>query len=181
MKFVRSLAVFSLLSVAASATVIPRLSFEDVVSQSERIIYGKVARQWCTWGPEHRIIWTRTEIQVDGVLKGAPSGTVTVSEPGGELDGVEMAVAGAVPFVPGERVTLFLKSVATGDLRTVGWTQGKFTTDAAGHVLPEASGGPSIVPLGRSSGTDIRSLRGITANDLHSRVRSLVTAKGPVR
>jgi hypothetical protein len=66
-----------------------------------------------------------------------------------------MRVEGAVPYETGERVTLFLKTYPSGDKRTVGWAQGKFTTDGQGQIHP---------------GIRDSTLSGITAGELRQRI-----------
>jgi hypothetical protein len=175
---VRLTALLVLVIGVCSATIIPRLSFEDLVAKSDQIVTGHVARQWTSWGPEHRFIWTRTEIAVEGTLKGAGARMVTVSELGGELDGREMVVAGSVSFSPGEHVALFLHKGPTGDLRPMGWTQGKFLVDAKERIHPASGQGLDLLTPSGFSGTDLRSLEGASLQDLRTRVLLLSGSKG---
>ena len=169
---VRFATVLLLLAVRSQATVVEKINFEDLVSRSEQIVVGRVQRQWVSWGPEKRFIWTRTEVSVESVLKGQPARTITVSEPGGELDGQRMVVAGAVSYATGERVTLFLHRMPTNDLRTVGWTQGKFLIADDGRIHPAQTADLSLLAK-KTSGTDISKLDGATVSELRSRVHSL--------
>ena len=120
------------------ATQVPRLSFEEVVRQSDQIVTGKVVRSWTAWGPSHEFLWTHYEVQVASVAKGRAAASVTVSEPGGVLDGRAMDVDGAVHYAIGERVVLFLQRTPIGYNRTVGWQQGKYTITGDGRVNGEA-------------------------------------------
>jgi hypothetical protein len=155
-----------------SATVIPSLSFEDLIAKSEQVVSGTVTRSWASWGPEHKLIWTSYEIRVGDVIKGAKQSVLIVSEPGGSLDGLGMRVEGAVPYEAGERVTLFLQTYPSGNKRTVGWAQGKFTTDANGRVHPGSPGGRTEINLktGTASVTSLSALDGISTSELRRRV-----------
>jgi hypothetical protein len=155
-----------------SATVIPSFSFEDLVAKSDQIVSGTVIRSWTSWGPEHKLIWTRYEISVKDTIKGAKEKTAIVSEPGGALDGLAMRVEAAVPYAIGERVTLFLQRYPSGAKRTVGWAQGKFTLDETGHVHPGSAGGRIQVNLKTRalSATPLAALEGITAADFRHRI-----------
>jgi hypothetical protein len=155
-----------------SATVIPSVSFEDLVAKSDQIVSGTVTRSWTSWGPEHKLIWTRYEIRVEDAIKGAKDQTVVVSEPGGSLEGMGMSVEGAVPYAIGEQVTLFLHRYPSGDKRTVGWLQGKFITDTNGLVHPGSAGGRVEVNLktGAASATPLSALDGIKPTDLRRRI-----------
>ena len=85
-----------LLPLVCPATSIVRLSLEQTVAQSEWIVSGDVVRTWSGWDAGHRFIWTHTEIAVRERWKGASGPTVTVSEPGGVVDGSSMQIAGMV-------------------------------------------------------------------------------------
>ena len=122
------------------ATQTISLSLNDLVAQSDEIVTGYVVRSWPAWGSERKFIWTKYEISVQEVLKGPHSKTVVISEPGGEMDGTASQVSGSVPYQAGEHVTLFLHQFPSGIRRTVGWSQGKFDIDPAGHVQPGGHG-----------------------------------------
>jgi hypothetical protein len=162
------------------ATNVPGISFEELTKQSDRIVTGKVLRSTTSWGSQHKYIWTRYEISVSEVLKGSAGRTVIVSEPGGQLDGRQMRVAGAVIYTPGERVALFLKAYGA-DNRTVGWAQGKFEIDGHDRVHPAATAGSETVS--RSSGymtasTPLARLDGTALNELRKRVRAACARRG---
>lgn len=157
---------------ACGATQVPRLSFEEVVQQSEQIIAGKVARSWTAWSPSHEFVWTHYEVEVDSVAKGRAARTVTVSEPGGVLDGRGMEVSGAVPYRIGEQVVLFLRRTPIGYNRTVGWQQGKYTVAPDGRVHA-AAGEARLVDL-RTPPRARAGVDGSTLAELQTRIASLV-------
>ena len=109
---------------------------------------GYVVRSWPSWGTERKFIWTKYEISIQEVLKGAQASSVVVSEPGGELNGTASQVAGSVPYSPGEHVTLFLHRLPSGLRRTVGWSQGKFNIDSTGQVQSAGHDPELIASLG---------------------------------
>src|SRR5689334_1889508 len=84
------------------ATVVPRLTFEDLVDGSERIAHGRVERSWVAWDPAHRFIWTHYLIRVTENLKGSSEATLVTSEPGGSLDGINLQIPGVVTYSSGE-------------------------------------------------------------------------------
>ncbi len=124
------------------------------MASSSQIVSGHVTRSWTSWGSEHKFIWTRYEIAVDDVIAGPRGSTVVVSEPGGVL----------VRFTAGEHVVLFLHQFPSGDKRTVGWSQGKFTVDEGGFV--------------HANGARVASLNGITYSELRRRVAALSRGSG---
>jgi hypothetical protein len=131
---VRALAV--LLGLGATVGiggVVPRYTLGDLTARSETIVEGRVTHAWTAWDSKHIYIWTHYEVQTGEVLKGSPAAEITVSEPGGTIDGVRQLFSGAVPYGIGEHVVLFLYRTPIGYLRTRGGPQGKFSirSDAA--------------------------------------------------
>ena len=161
----------------AGAAVAPRLTAEELTAQSERIVRGRVTRSWTAWDPLHKYIWTHYEIAISENIRGQHAATITVSEPGGTLDGVSLQTSGALPFTAGEDAVFFLYETPIGYWRIAGGPQGKFTVEQDGRVHMSANG-VSFVDLGgaASPGTALGSLEGIAAADFVSRVRRLAAA-----
>jgi hypothetical protein len=109
-------------------TLVPRLSFEELVGQSEAVVHGRVVSVHVAWDADHASIWTHYEVQVDDSLKGTPGALVAIQEPGGELDGLRMEIVGAPRYAVGEEVIVFAAQTP-GGLRTCGWGQGRFVVD----------------------------------------------------
>ena len=110
---------------ACGATIVPRLSLEEMVARSETIVSGQVTRIWTAWDSRHRFIWTHSEILVSNVTKGSRSERIVVSEPGGVVDGFGMQIAGTPGYMPGEQVMVFLERMPNGYLRTARHGSGK--------------------------------------------------------
>lgn len=106
-------------------TLVPRLSFEELVGQSAVVVHGRVAVVRVAWDAQHENIWTHYQIVLDEVLKGSPGRTVEIQEPGGELDGIRMEIVGTPRYELGEEVVVFAAPTPAG-LRTCGWGQGRF-------------------------------------------------------
>jgi hypothetical protein len=160
------------------ATIVPRLSLEDLVDESETIVEGRVQRSWTAWDPAHRYIWTHHELAISDRIKGAPQSSVIISEPGGTLDGVTLQIPGTVPFRAGEEIIVFLYRTPIGYLRTCGYGQGKYSisgngapaqkkvrTNTAGLTLLDIK--PIELPLD-----------GMSVSEFKSRVRVLVEQRG---
>jgi hypothetical protein len=118
--------ILAVYAAALQATTIPRLSLNELAQGSGLIVHGRVLRQWCGWDPEHRFIWTHSELAIREVLKGRPNTTITISEPGGTVNGLTMQVPGVVQFAAGEEVVVFLHDTPLHYWRVRGWTQGKY-------------------------------------------------------
>lgn len=107
--------------------VLPRYTLGELTAGSEMIFEGRVTHTWTAWDRKHTYIWTHYEVQTGEVLKGFAAAAITVSEPGGALDGVQQLFSGATPYAVGEHVVLFLYRTPVGYLRTRGGPQGKFS------------------------------------------------------
>ena len=165
------------LLVAAHAAVVPRITAEELAAQSERIVHGKVVRSSVAWDSEHRYIWTQYEVTVAETVRGAHAVTVTVSEPGGSLDGKNMRTSGSLAYAVGEDTILFLYRTPTGYWRTVGGPQGKFTVTGEGRVHYDSRGMAFADPAGGGRpGTPLAALEGIPTSDFLARVRRLAAA-----
>ena len=138
------LALLPALLASLGATTVPEMSFDEVVARSSAIVHGKVVRSWSSWDPQRTAIWTHYDVQVRTALKGGAGSIVTISEPGGEVDGKHMQIAGAPRYTVGEEVVVFATSTPIGYLRTSGWGQGKFEVRPA-----EGVGSRRVVRAGR--------------------------------
>jgi hypothetical protein len=158
-----------LLCAIAAAAVVPRYSLEELVSQSEKIVAGRVQRVSTAWDPEHKFIWTHYDVLVSDSLRGSRDRIVTVSEPGGSLDGIHQMVGGALPYSIGEEVVLFLYRTPIGYFRTTGGGQGKFTVSANGRVHANTGG---IEIIGPARGTSLGTLENLDLRQFLSTVRA---------
>lgn len=167
--------ILGLTSFVCLATTIVRVSLEEAVGRADWIVSGDVVLNWCSWDSGHRFIWTHTEIAVHEQWKGAAGGTITVSEPGGEVDGVRLSVAGMVRYTPGEHVIALLYRTPIGLIRTVGLSQGKLLVDARSVVHPSAPSAMLAAPQGvRPSGTNVADLEGSSIDAVHSRIARII-------
>jgi len=160
------------------ATAVSRLSLEEMVHGSDLIVIGQVTRVWSAWDGQHRFIWTHHEIAVHDVAKGGRNQKITVSEPGGVVNGVGMRIAGAPAYAPGEQVLLFLERVPNGYLRSLGMGQGKLRISVDGRVHLTHSGA-DLVQAGKpgTNGTNLESLDGVAAAHVRERVARLVQSE----
>ena len=172
---VRILAFGAVVALAAFATSVPRMSFEELTDRSEVVVSGEVTRTWSEWDSAHKFIWTHHELAVSGTQKGKAAATVVVSEPGGIVGGLGMSIAGSVVYQNGDKVVAFLERMQNGLLRTTGWGQGKYRVDGGRLHADESLRGVEIVD-GKSAvlGSSLGSLEGMTVNELSIRVAARV-------
>lgn len=179
------LAALLLLGTSLSwATLVPRLTVEQMVDESASVVEGTVLRKWSEWDSAHQFIWTHYEIEVTDILKGVVGSTVTVSEPGGEVGGMNMSIASVPTYEVGEQVVILLSPTEIGFFRTCGWGQGKFSVqDSGGQKTVSAPGfGAQIVDMPskngeKSIGTARKSLDGLSLSDFKSRLRALIQSR----
>lgn len=167
-----------ILPLLALGTSVPQVSLEDAVTRSELIVTGDVVRSWSAWDAGHQFIWTHSEIAIREHWKGAPGATVTVSEPGGEVDGVGQAISGAVRYAPGEQVVLFLYRTPNGLLRTFGWGQGKLKVDPQQRVHLTHSAAATVKGTAGAAAAPGTPMNAVESENLAAlRARVLRTAK----
>jgi len=157
----------------AVAAVYPRISLETLVDHSPVIVEGRVTRSWTAWDSEHKYIWTHYQLQVFDRLRGG-GGTVTVSEPGGSLDGVNMAVSGAQPYVANEHVLLFLFQTPLGYWRTLGGGQGKFAVGEDGRIASAARG---MEVNGAAQGTPLSAVDRMLLTQFKAMLRKMIQSR----
>lgn len=139
------------LSSIATATSIRKLNFSQLVDESELVVYGRVLDTHSYLMPSRGWVLTDTHIEVMNAVKGQVGSVVTVTELGGVVGDIGMAVPGTARFQRGEEAVVFLKNVG-GKWRTAGLIQGKFPVVNEGGekiVIPAVSmdDGRSRIPL----------------------------------
>jgi hypothetical protein len=146
-----------LMALPAEATVMQLLEVEDLTRRSTDVIYGEVISSETEWNAARTRIYTRVQVRVNEAFKGSliSSQTITVTQLGGEKDGVKLDYAGRPTFTAGESVVLFTTRGKNNDLIVVGLKQGKMTVtgtevrrDFSGITLVQRSAdGRSLQPL----------------------------------
>ena len=171
-----AITVLVLAGLGARAAVFPRMTAEELTAQAQRIVRGDVLRSWASWDAEHKYIWTHYDVSVSDVLRGPRTATVTISEPGGELDGIGQQVSGVVPYTAGESVVLFLYQTPAGYWRSVGGPQGKFTVDHEGRVHSNLEAAAYLDVPGGAPGAALATMEGLPIREFKRRVMNLAAA-----
>jgi hypothetical protein len=165
------LALGALFLPSATATLIPRLSFEQLTDTSELVVSGRITNTWTAWDQEHKYIWTHYNLSVASSLKGTPATIVEFAEPGGALDERVMSIAGSVYYAVGDNMVVFLSRMPNGYLRTTGWAQGKYALDARGRLHAQASLGAEAMDVkSPPAGSSLQTLEGMSLTELGQRV-----------
>lgn len=110
--FVKALAFAgALMPLAASATLVMRLSMEEMTQRSLLVVRGTV-QSTRAMATDNGSIWTLTSLRVSERLKGVAQNQLTIKQPGGEVAGRAQRASGAAQFVEGEEVVVFLEPAA---------------------------------------------------------------------
>jgi hypothetical protein len=164
----------------AFASVVMRLSDEQLTASADVIVSGQVIRIQSMWNPEHTSIYSYITVSVEEHLAGGlNTSEISFRELGGQVDGTRAWINGAPSFRTGEDVLLFLSRGKDGVLHTTGLFQGKFSLvwdklRGSRRALRDFSHAGTMV-LGEKLGpvTEDRAY-----GDFRQRIRSLVTLLG---
>lgn len=111
---------------AARATQMVHLDTQALVLGSDDIVVGQVESIRPRWNAAHTKIFTDVSVRVTQTLKGGAGERLTLTQLGGEVDGVRYTVPGCPAFVAGEEALLFVWRDARGQAQVNGLAQGKF-------------------------------------------------------
>ena len=121
------LLVAAIAAAGVSFGTMRKLELKDLTALATHVVTGTVLSVVSGWTPEGSIE-TKVRILSDEYLMGAPGdGTVNLAIPGGEVDGLGLAVSDMPKFVEGTRALLFLAMADPRSPRVAGLHQGKFT------------------------------------------------------
>jgi hypothetical protein len=111
----------------AAASLVLAMDLGELTQRAERIVVGEVTSVRSAWDQKHQKILSTIEVRVAEAWKGQMpgDGRMTIVQPGGVADGIEMRVHGLPMFVPGERAVLFLRGGQAQPMSVVGMGQGK--------------------------------------------------------
>lgn len=104
------------------------MSAEELTSRAAIVAVGRVTSLRSEWSGDRTRIVTQVTVTVDQYLKGnQQSRTLTITVPGGEVDGVGELYSHIARFRDNEDVVVFAERDARGGFRITGGEQGKFT------------------------------------------------------
>jgi len=132
--FLAGVCLAILLPGAATAVLFEPLSIEALAGKAEIVIQGTVRGKTCQRDAAGRI-FTRVEVEVTDLWKGAVAGSpLVIVQGGGTVGPEESRPSGQVHYDVGEEVVCFLVRNGRGEAVTVGLMQGKF------HVWKDGAG-----------------------------------------
>ena len=110
---------------AGAATVRP-MTLEELVRESQCVVYGRCVGSRSFWDPVTSTIWTETEFLVLDAPKGEVGRTVRITEPGGILGHTGHWVPGVPQFAGDREAVVFLYAAPGNRLRVLGLGQGVY-------------------------------------------------------
>src|SRR5712692_63258 len=114
----------ALLAVAANATTLSRLRFEEMVNQATAVARLRCIGVESRW--ENGEIWTETRFEIVELNKGLLPGVVSVRMLGGSIGILHSRIEGVPAFRQGEEAYVFLWGREGEPSRVLGWSQGTF-------------------------------------------------------
>ena len=152
------LAVFfiTLFSLAADATTVVPLSFEQLVNASQSVVYGRVADVRAQWTADRRFIESVVTVEILRGMKGNAGESIAFTVPGGQVGRYLNVIPGAPSFAPGDLAVFFLTAQGPRLPVTTGLTQGIYRVQrdiSSGEMLVVP---PVIDVAGRVVRGDVR-------------------------
>jgi len=143
--------VIALLNLRAGAVTLAPLSFEQLVTRSSAVVFGRVVDVRTDWTPDRRGVESAVTVDVIGAIKGTLPATVTFTVPGGQVGRYVNLIPGAPAFARGDVAVVFLSSRGARLPVTTGFTQGIFRAQRGG-----ADGGWLVLPPAAATGSGAR-------------------------
>lgn len=140
-----------LLSSAGDATTLVHMSLAQLAQAATVIVRGRVTSQVTRWNAQHTRIFTFTTVSVEETLKGHPSSTVVIQQPGGTIGHFHVLVPGTVHFRPTGQYVLFLEPGPKGRYLPVGMAQGAYRVFSGKTGVARLGLPFGTLPLGEKS------------------------------
>jgi hypothetical protein len=127
---VRLLRVFlgvALAGCLSHATILKKLTMDEMVSQSSAVVHGRIVASRVEWNGSHSAIVTVYTVQANRYLLGSLGSSFELVEPGGIIGNLVMSVTGAPHFALNEEVILFVwTDKVHGKHQAIGFEQGVY-------------------------------------------------------
>ncbi len=112
-----------------SATVLLKMSMEELTASSEEIVQGKVKEITSQWDEKKTLIYSEIKVEVKERIKGEEERKeIVIRQLGGKVGDIRLKVIGVPVFQEEEEVILFLKKdkKQLKKFYVTGLSQGKF-------------------------------------------------------
>jgi hypothetical protein len=178
-----ALALMMLAAAPAVGSMVLALGLPELTARAERIVVGEVTGVRSGWDRRHERILTTIDIKVAEVWKGQSPGDghLTIVQPGGAADGIEMRVHGLPAFAAGERAVLFLRGSAAQPLALVGMGQGKrglsFEPVSKRWMVDGGDRSAAVIVDRQGKAQEAPPVASLPLDELRRQVRALMVAK----
>ena len=115
-----------LISTHAQATLVQRLTLDEMIQKAQTIVQGRVRSVNTHWSDNGKLILTSYTIDVEDAIKGQPGKTMEITLVGGKIGNLILYAAGMPAFDAGDQTVLFVEKSGAGISTIVGLSQGKF-------------------------------------------------------
>ena len=158
------------LAIPVYATSVIPLSFEQLVNESESVVFGRVSDVRAQWTDDRRFIESVVTIEVLRGMKGGARESIAFTVPGGPVGRYLNVIPGAPSFAQGDLAVFFLTARGARLPVTTGLTQGFY------RVQRDAASGEMLVvpPIAEGTGRIVR-------GDLRRKPVSLAAFESSVR
>lgn len=132
------LVIFLYLASSVFATTLVPLSFEQLVNESQSVVYGRVTDVRAQWTADRRFIESVVTIEVLRGMKGTARESIAFTVPGGQVGRYLNVIPGAPSFATGDTAVFFLTAQGARLPVTTGLTQGIYRVrrdDGSGEML----------------------------------------------
>lgn len=132
------LVIFLYLASPVFATTLVPLSFEQLVNESQSVVYGRVTDVRAQWTADRRFIESVVTIEVLRGMKGTARESIAFTVPGGQVGRYLNVIPGAPSFATGDTAVFFLTAQGARLPVTTGLTQGIYRVrrdDGSGEML----------------------------------------------
>jgi len=119
------LLLVSAVSLPLLASSALRLSFDQLVLESDRVVEATVTGRSSAWASDNRRIYTTFTFETHNDIAGNGPSKFVVIQPGGRVGRLAQITHGYPNFKEGDRVILFLEEVVKG-YQVIGLSQGVF-------------------------------------------------------
>ena len=145
-------AIVLCLTLPSFATTVIPLSFEQLVNESEAVVYGRVSDVRAQWTVDRRFIESVVTVEILRGMKGGARESIAFTVPGGQVGRYLNVIPGAPSFVTGDLAVFFLTAQGPRLPVTTGLTQGIY------RVRRDASTGEMLVvpPVIETAGKIVR-------------------------
>ena len=107
-------------------SLVQELTLDELIAAADAIVIGSVVSVTGHGETDRGMIYSSVVISIENVIKGTDNDTkVTITVPGGKVNGLEQWVEDTPHFDVFERVLVFLQPGEEGNMNVVGGFQGK--------------------------------------------------------